>query len=229
MTLRDDKGRFLKGKNIKDLSGSRFGKLLVIGIDEDRVTGGRKTYWVCKCDCGKEKSIRSDSLTSKRLPKTESCGCLRLEKSKVNLKKNHSHKSSKTRLYHTWQGMKSRCYLKNSGCYERYGGRGIIVCEDWKNDFSTFKQWALSSGYNDNLTIERIDFNGNYEPSNCTWIPLPEQSNNRRSSIFIEYQGQTMNLKQWSDKLGIKYGTLNSRYKRGYRELKDLFAPVVKK
>lgn len=229
MTKRNVKGQFLKGENVVDLKGKRFGKLVVVGIDLERSNKGRKTYWECQCDCGNSKSIRSDSLTSKRIPKTESCGCLRLEKSKENLKKNHSHKSSKTRLYHTWQGMKARCYYEGCDSYNLYGARGIIICEEWLNDFSAFKEWALISGYKEHLTIERIDFNGNYEPSNCKWITRPEQSNNRRTSIFIEYKGEILNLKQWSDKLGINYGTLNGRYKRGITDPEKLFVPVEKK
>lgn len=229
MTKRNEKGQFIKGENVRDLKGQKFGRLTVLSIDLEKSNKGRKTYWNCVCECGNEKSIRSDSLTSKTRIKTESCGCLHSEKARENISKNHSHKSSNTRLYHTWQGMKDRCYNKNSNSYNRYGNKGIVVCDEWINDFSNFKEWALKNGYDDNLTIERLDFNGNYESSNCTWITRPEQSNNRSSSIFVEYKGEKLNLKQWSDKLGIKYGTLNSRYKRGNTDPEVLFSPVYDK
>lgn len=210
MVVRNVKGQFVKGQNIVDKSGERYGRLIVISLSERR--SGRKTFWNCVCDCGNEKVVRSDSLGL-----VNSCGCLKKERDKINLTANHSHKQSGTRLYHTWQGMKARCYYEDSDSYTNYGGRGIAICDEWLNDFQTFYDWAYLTGYDDELTIERKDVNGNYEPGNCEWISANEQAGNRRNTVWVEYKGEVVNLKTLSDITGLKYGTLNSRFKRGLR------------
>ena len=116
----------------------------------------------------------------------------------------YKHGSSNTRLYNIWSGMKRRCQDPKHKDYPRYGARGIKICEEWKNDFLPFKQWALSHGYSDKLTLDRIDFNSNYEPFNCRWVTVKEQGNNRRSNRFITYKGETKTVKQWADELGIE-------------------------
>lgn len=219
MTVRNEKGQFVKGQNIVDKTGQRNGRLTVVSMSDKR--SGRKTYWNCVCDCGNTRVIRSDSLTV-----TRSCGCLKKEQDKSNLTKNHSHKQSGTRLYHTWQGMKARCYYDGSDSFERYGARGIKVCDEWMNSFDNFYEWAMNSGYDDNLTIERIDYLGDYTPENCTWIPQNEQAINRGSTVWIEWNGEKHNLKQWSELLGINYGTLVSRYNRSGMRPPELFDPV---
>lgn len=116
----------------------------------------------------------------------------------------YKHGSSNTRLYNIWFGMKRRCQDPKHKDYPRYGARGIKICEEWKNDFLPFKQWALSHGYSDKLTLDRIDCNSNYEPFNCRWVIVKEQGNNRRSNRFITYKGETKTVKQWADELGIE-------------------------
>lgn len=209
----------------KDLTGNHFGMLTVIGIAEKRKSGNRERYyWDCKCQCGNHKQVRTDSLT-KGLVK--SCGCMKTEQDKINLVKNHRHKLSGTRLYHEWVGMKQRCENKNNKRYSDYGGRGIKVCDEWRNTPDAFFKWALSNGYNDNLTIDRINVNGDYEPSNCRWIDLKGQCRNRRSNIYVNYNGKEITLIELSELTGISYSVLNARYKRGDRN-ERLYRSVYK-
>lgn len=121
-----------------------------------------------------------------------------------------------TRLYSILQGMKTRCYNKNHQSYKHYGGRGIKICDAWLNDFMNFYNWAYNNGYDNSLTIDRIDVNGNYEPSNCRWITHEEQQKNRRDSIQLTYNGKTQTIKDWSDDLGINAVTIYYRHKKGY-------------
>ena len=209
-------------KLVNDLTGKRFGRLEVIGFHD---TGSRKTYYVCQCDCGNVKVIRADALVGGM---TKSCGCLKKEQDKINLTANHSHKMSGTRLYEIWQGMKSRCYKKHDARYGRYGGRGIIVCEEWKNDFKAFYDWAISNGYSNKLTIDRIDNNGNYEPKNCRWATMKEQCNNRNSNINITIGNTTKNLMQWCETFNVDYKTVYARYQRnGFESIDRLFNDIL--
>lgn len=209
---RNKKGQFVKGKNVQDLTGQRFGRLTVVRLSERR--SGRKTFWICKCDCGNEKIVRSDIIKSGN---TRSCGCLHKEQAIRNVSKNHKHKMSYTPLHYRWLNIKDRCNNSRNGSYQRYGGRGIKVCEEWNNNFQAFYDWAVSNGYKESLSIERKDVNKGYSPSNCEWIPMIEQANNRRSTIWIKHEDEKMNLMQLSKKVGINYGTLLRRYNNGYR------------
>lgn len=194
---------------IKDLTGKRFGRLTVLGLDVNQDT--RKTFWECQCDCGKIITTRSDRLQSGRV---KSCGCYKKEQDARNVSKNHKHKMSGTRIYHEWQGMKARCYNENDSRYSDWGGRGIKVCDQWKNDFSSFYDWSIKNGYQENKTIDRINNDGNYEPSNCRWATMKEQSNNRRSNINITIGNTTKTLTQWCEVFDIDYKKVNRRYKR---------------
>lgn len=222
---RNNKGQFIKGENIVDLVGDRYGRLTVLRKSDK--TTGRKTYWWCQCECGKVKEIRSDTLRSKTKP-VRSCGCLLKEQAIENVSKNHKHKASRTRLYNIWQNMKARCYNVNDSSYDRYGGRGIKIYSEWLLDFSNFQSWARENGYSDELSIERIDVNCDYEPSNCKWIPMVEQANNRRPTIWVEYEGKRLNLKQWATFHKLNYETVVGRYHRGKRP-PELFDPVIKR
>lgn len=158
----------------------------------------RRTYWNCKCQCGKEFIKRSDYFTSKCFKSCRDCN--------PNFEKLKGLRNKYKKLYYVLYGVRSRCNNPNANEYFRYGGRGIKICEEW-NDNATFIQWALEHGYRDGLSIERINVNGDYCPENCIWIPISEQSNNTRKTVLIEYKGQRLNINQWAKKLGINKNT----------------------
>lgn len=128
-----------------------------------------------------------------------------------------SHGMTNTRLYGIWSNMKTRCYCKTDPHYKRWGGRGIQVCDEWKNSFTSFYQWAVENGYEDTLTIDRIDNDKNYEPSNCRWATLIEQANNTRNSRYYTHNGETHTMAEWSRILGINREVLKDRvFKLGW-------------
>ena len=169
-----------------DLTGQRFGRLVAdVRSDNDKRGEAR---WECVCDCGKRTIVLSSHLRSGRI---QSCGCYQREATAARMrvtrtKGNTKHGGSKTRLFSVWVNMKTRCLNPNNRAYKWYGAVGVTICPEWMQ-FENFQQWALESGYKDDLTIERKNPFGNYEPSNCTWIPLIEQRRNQRRS------------KQWQD------------------------------
>lgn len=191
------------GKKAEDLTGQRFGRLTVIRRDDSRK---KAAYWLCVCDCGNEKVVQSCHLRSGA---TVSCGCLHMENA---FKSNWStHGGSGTRLYAEWIGMKGRCCNKRNKRYPDYGGRGIKVCSEWLDSFEAFREWALANGYQDDLTIERKDVNGDYCPENCCWATQKEQQNNRRNNHLLTYKGKTQTLTQWAAETGINEMALRSR------------------
>lgn len=158
-------------KKVIDLTNQKFGRLTVINF---AYTKSHKTYWNCQCECGKNTIVYSQKLKTGH---TKSCGCYKREKT---IKRNYRHGLCKTRLYSIWHDMNTRCYYKNTDFYKYYGGRGIRICDDWKYDFVNFYNWSISNGYKDNLSIDRINVNGNYEPNNCRWATNLEQALNKR-------------------------------------------------
>lgn len=193
-------------KDVKDLTGQRFGRLTVLG----RKQNDKKNIWLCQCDCGNTAFVYKHDIVS---GKTKSCGCLRREATAANRKK---HGMSNSRLYRIWNAMKERCQCETNVQYSDYGGRGIAVCDEWKDDFQAFHDWAISNGYNENLTIDRINVNGNYCPENCRWATGKEQNANKRNNRILTYNGKSQTLQQWSEETGIEYTTLLYRIKHGW-------------
>lgn len=195
-------------KRVRDLTGERFGSLVIIGLAERRDSHGH-SYYKCKCDCGKEKVISRSHLVTGA---SRSCGCKIAEASKSRA----THGSSKSRLYTIWQGMKRRCNNKNEKSYQHYGGRGITVCNEWLHDFIAFKTWSEASGYSDELSIDRIDVNGNYSPENCRWIPFNEQARNRRNTKIITINGVAKTITEWCNESPVTTTTVYQRIRDGW-------------
>lgn len=200
--------KYLKymGKII-DLSGIKYNRLTGIKFDY-RI--GTDYFWICRCDCGNIKSIKSNSFKRGDI---KSCGCLYVE-SRKTIHVTHGE-ANKSKEYRTWLAIKRRCLDKNDKRYHDYGGRGITICIDWTYSYENF---LLSVGRapTNNHSIDRIDVNGNYEPGNVRWSTRIEQQNNMRSNVMITYMGETKTLAQWCRELGLKYGTVSTRISRGW-------------
>ena len=183
----------------KDLTGKRFGRLTVV----ERACPEKKgnSRWICRCDCGGYNVVRSDHLSGGLV---KSCGCLSVE----NRIKHNLHN---TRLYGIWLSMKERCYNPKKSSYNLYGGRGIIVCDEWLHDFQAFYDWSMANGYRDDLTLDREDGNKNYCPENCRWATIFEQNNNTSRNRHLTYKGETHTVSEWSRITGISRSTLQHR------------------
>lgn len=196
-----------------NLIGERFGRWTVIGFAENTSKTSRGRRWFCRCDCGTERVVKAQSLLS---GKSKSCGCLHSDVMKsVGKQYNTKHGMTNTRLYRIHRHIINRCTNPNDIRYNNYGGRGITMCNEWF-DFETFAKWALDNGYNDNVSIDRIDVNGNYCPENCRWASNLEQANNRTSNKMYTFNGETHNIKQWSEIYNIPYKKLWKRLYRGW-------------
>lgn len=204
--------------------GDTFGRWTIIGDGIKRQNG--HLYYPCQCSCEKH-TLKSVDIHRILNHSSMSCGCLRTEMLKERFKK---HGDTKTRLYHIWLGMKSRCNNPNNKRYSRYGGRGINVCCEWNNDFASFKKWAYENGFDEdkkNYSIDRIDNDKGYSPDNCRWATSREQCNNRSSNIIIEYNGEKKTATEWAIVFGVKSHTLIKRYKEG-RPLEEVFSKNLK-
>lgn len=201
-------------KPFKDITGQKFGKLTALYRLHNYHKNG--TYWLCICECGNLPDVNNANLVSKN---TSSCGCT---------KGNYKHKKTDHRLFWIFHDMKQRCYNQNSKAYKDYGGRGIAICKEWLYNFENFYNWAMEHGYNDNLTIDRINVNGNYEPSNCRWVDRKTQQRNRRNCKYYNVKGKTHCLKEWCDILNLNYNTVQARLKYGWTIEKALFTITEK-
>lgn len=199
-------------KSIQLQAGQKFNRLTIIKLDHIKeyiYPSGKKhneEYYLCECKCKNKKIISKSEIVYSR---TKSCGCLYKEKI-------IKHNLSYNKLFYIWHGIKKRCYNKNDTHYKDYGGRGIIVCDEWKNDIKSFYNWAISNGYKENegrniLTIDRINNDGNYEPSNCRWTTQKEQMRNTRRNHLITYNGETHCIAEWAEKLGIDRNIIYNR------------------
>lgn len=187
--------------------GKRFGRLTVKELDH--IGKNRGTWWKCACDCGNETVVYRGSLTSGDII---SCGCYRKE---------HIHEYGKTHgltsspLYSVWSGMIQRCANPNADNFERYGGRGITVCDDWRNHYESFHNWATESGYKKGLSLDRRDNEKGYFPENCQWADRYSQQNNTRRNHYVTWNGITHSIAEWSRILGVNHETLRYRINHG--------------
>lgn len=195
-----------------DYTGKRFGKLTVTKYAGKNNNGQR--LWECKCDCGNTAYLTSNRVKTER---SKSCGC--------GIRK---HGLSNDRLYRILKNMKQRCYNPKNPRYNFYGAIGIKVCDEWRNNFKSFYDWAINNGYRDDLTIDRIDVNGNYEPSNCRWITNQEQQFNKHVNHFIEFNGKRQTITEWGLELGIDPNTLGTRLSKGWDIERTLTTPAKK-
>lgn len=193
-----------------DLTGQKFGRLTVIERAENK---HNNSAWLCKCECGALCVVQSCSLRSGR---TKSCGCFQKEQITKILEIHGQAKGNHTRLYNIYHGIKKRCYKKDEKSFNRYGGKGITMCNEWLNDFQSFYDWAMSNGYADNLTIDRIDNSKGYFPDNCRWVTYKVQNNNTSRNHLITYNGKTQTMAQWAFEMGINYDTLRARINRSH-------------
>ena len=201
-----------------DLTGQRFGRLTVVEISE--IKDGN-VFWLCRCDCGNMTVVTRRNLQSGN---TRSCGCLLVENRGTGT---ITHGLSRTKIYRTWKDMRNRCHNPKRKSYPNYGGRGIAVCDEWRENFTAFYEHVskLEHFGEDGYSLDRINNDGNYEPGNVRWANRAEQCRNKRNNVIVEYNGKRMTLSDAAKCSGIKIKTLQTRYSRGWRDEK-LFQPV---
>lgn len=193
----------------RHLEGQKFGRWTVLERAEKHPKAG-SSMWLCRCECGTEKVVSELSLVKGQ---SKSCGCL--HKENITL-----HNMAYSRIYRIWGHMKGRCTNPKHHAWKDYGGRGITICTEW-SEFEPFYNWAINNGYKENLTIDRINVNGNYEPNNCRWTTMVEQNRNRRNNRYITYKNETHCMVEWAEILNINYKFLKSkiRYNNNIEEI----------
>ncbi len=207
------------GHRFQDLTGLRRGRLLVLREAVQSADG--RTQWLCQCDCGNTKTVLAKQLQN---GKTKSCGCLAIESRKERSVPEHDLKKRRP-SYTIWRNMIQRCIDANAKQYHRYGGRGIKVCERWRHSVDN---WITDMGQrpSNKHSIDRIDNDGDYEPSNCRWATVKEQARNRRSNRILEFQGCRMAMAEWAEKLGFSVQTIKSRLNLGWSVEEALTKPL---
>lgn len=213
--------------NFKNLSGNKFDRLEVLERARENAPGN-EIQWICRCSCGSTITVRRGDLIK---GKVKSCGCLKRESSRENGKKCITHGMTRTRLYKEWAGMKQRCYNVNSPIYKDYGFRGIVVCDEWKDDYMAFYEWSIKSGYDETAprgvcTLERKDNNGPYSPENCRWATIKEQSLNKRNTVRLTYNGETLLIPEWAERTGLSSDVIRQRRKKGWPVQRILTEPL---
>lgn len=187
-----------------DYTGQQFGRWTVLK------RSAKPKFWICRCECGNVKAANIDNL---KRGKSISCGCYRAE---LGRKHFETHGKSKTKLYYVWCGIRRRCNNPSVNGYERYGGRGITVCEEWAESFEAFMAWATANGYKEGLEIDRINNDGNYCPENCRWVTRYENMQNTRLNKHIEYNGKVYTINQLAEISGIEAWLIGERLRRGW-------------
>ena len=193
---------------VTEMTGYKFNGCTV--LSRAGSTKDKKAMWECVCYCGEHFVTAGKSI---RLNLTKSCGCLNNKNIKEIGAKNKTHGDSGSRLYDIWRGMKKRCRVTSTQSYKHYGAKGIDICDEWHDSYEVFKEWAIKNGYKDDLTIERIDSKGNYNPENCKWADWFEQANNRSNNIRMDYKGEKLTLSQIAKKMNISQQLLQYRLK----------------
>jgi hypothetical protein len=209
-----------RGYKKLNLMGMRFGHWIVIGKKRETRRGVSRVYWLCRCDCGNEKYVLGDTL---KTGESKSCGCKSIY---FRTEKTRTHGLSKTKEYNIWEQIKRRCYKPKEKHFKYYGGRGIIMCDRWLNSFENFLT-DMGKRPTNKHSIDRIDNNGNYEPSNCRWALRIQQANNTRANVMIEYGGETDTMCNWARRVGIDREILRNRIQRlGWSVEKTFNTPV---
>lgn len=211
-----------------DLLNQRFGKLVVVAPSKPK---NNETMWECKCDCGNITIVSTSNLRANRIL---SCGCLKLQRL---LERSTTHNQRHTHLYEVWKSLRQRCNNPKHASYYNYGGRGIAVCDEWNKSFQAFYDWSYANGYSTEnqkdeklkLTIDRINNDGNYEPSNCRWVDRKTQARNMRTTKFITFKGQTKSIPEWCELYGINRNSFDVRIKCGWSIEDALTKPIKKK
>lgn len=200
-----------------DITGNRYGRLVVL---EHSHVKGYTHYYLCQCDCGNQTIVAKNALTTGR---QVSCGCYRDER----IKNFNKLPDNYLQLGKIFNGMKSRCYNPNNIRYNRYGGRGIKICDEWLQNVNSFREWAIKNGYKPGLSIDRINNDGDYSSDNCRWVEPKEQLSNYSANVFIEFNGKRQTLSKWSRELNIPMSTLHNRIRvHGWTVERALTEPV---
>ena len=193
-----------------DMIGKKYGRLTILNLHHKDKNS--RLFYLCRCDCGDEKIINGERI---RKGKTKSCGCYNRE---ITKSRSIKHNMRYTKIYNVWRNIKERCISNNKD----YGGRGIKVCDEWLNNFKAFYEWSIKNGYIEKIengkniiSLDRIDVNGNYEPSNCRWVTNDIQCNNKRNNLFVNYKDTKYTVSQLSKKFNIKYEKLRKAYHKG--------------
>lgn len=209
-------------RQLEDLSGRRFGKLVVLYRTNEQ-DKGRHYIWYCKCDCGKNTRATSINLKSGN---TKSCGCTHSICNNSGITQHIGY--SKTRIYRIWRDIKYRTTHNCEWVNHNYSEKGIKMCAEWESNSLAFYEWAIKAGYSDGLSIDRIDNNGDYTPENCRWVDQKTQCRNKSTNRLITYNGETRPFCEWAEVLGINYATLYRRIFRLGWDIERAFTTQVK-
>lgn len=212
---------------MQDLTGQKFNYLTVLKLDHKKrycykgLSQGFHYFWLCKCDCGNKVVVDGTHLKNGH---SKSCGCY---KAKRTSETHTTHGLSNSRINRIYRKMKGRCYNSNNPKYYCYGARGITICDEWKNDFKAFYDWSIQNGYKDNLSIDRIDVNGNYEPSNCRWATNLQQANNKTINHYLIYNNEKHTIAEWSRITGFPKSSISYRIKKNWT-IKDILTKPIR-